>query len=159
MWRIDAVWYFSSDMWQCRTMIGNRGFTLIEALVALVIIAIGVLGIGSLVLQSLRASTDANQNTMAAILALDVNERAWIEAAGGQLDDCDWDQVTGLEGAPHPFWAGEVDYLAGAGIRVTGAFPDCDLIVEWDGNAGGVFGDRDDMQFVHAFVLPDLDQL
>jgi type IV pilus assembly protein PilV len=46
-----------------------RGFTLLEVLVALIILSIGLLGVGALTLNSMKANDSSAMNTQAAILA------------------------------------------------------------------------------------------
>lgn len=53
----------------------ERGFTIVEALVALVVLAIGLLGIAALYLDSLRASRTAIYRTQAVNLASDLADR------------------------------------------------------------------------------------
>src|SRR5262245_38011417 len=52
-----------------------RGFTLIEALVALVVLSIGLLGIASLQLTSLRYNQNASLRSQATLLAYDIIDR------------------------------------------------------------------------------------
>jgi type IV pilus assembly protein PilV len=53
----------------------NEGFSLVEVLVALVILAIGMLGIASLYVESLRAGRAALLRTQAIVLASDMADR------------------------------------------------------------------------------------
>lgn len=52
-----------------------QGFTLIEVLVALLVLSIGLLGVAGLQLASLRDSQDAYMRSQASILAMDITER------------------------------------------------------------------------------------
>ena len=52
-----------------------RGFTLVEALVALVVLSIGLLGIASLQLSSLRWNHGASMRSQATLLAYDILDR------------------------------------------------------------------------------------
>ena len=58
-----------------------RAFTLIEVLVALLVLSVGLLGIGALHVQSMTSAHSAYQRSIAATIALDLEERAWIELA------------------------------------------------------------------------------
>ena len=49
---------------------GNRGMTMIEVLVTLVIVSFGLLGVGALQLMSLQVNQGANQRSQASMLAL-----------------------------------------------------------------------------------------
>jgi type IV pilus assembly protein PilV len=53
----------------------NAGFTLIEVLVALVVLSMGLLGVAALQLTSLRANTSAAQRSQATFLAYDIADR------------------------------------------------------------------------------------
>ncbi len=53
----------------------GQGFTLVEALVSLAVLAIGVLGVATMLLAALRESQDALLQTQAAILGADLGER------------------------------------------------------------------------------------
>jgi type IV pilus assembly protein PilV len=61
----------------------ESGFTLVEALVALVILAIGMLGIAALYIEGLRASRAALIRTEAVTLAADLADRIRINRDGG----------------------------------------------------------------------------
>jgi len=75
-----------------------RGFTLVEVLVALLVLSIGMLGIAALYLDSLRASRAALYRTQAVVLASDIADR--IRANRNPVDayDCDGECVAGTGG-------------------------------------------------------------
>ena len=54
---------------------GERGFTLVEALVALVVLSIGLLGIAALYVETLRAGRTSLFRTQAVTLASDIADR------------------------------------------------------------------------------------
>lgn len=56
-------------------MTRSHGFTLIEALIALVILAIGLLGMATLMMNSLQSSQGAAQRSAATVAAYDLVER------------------------------------------------------------------------------------
>lgn len=58
----------------------NRGFTLIEILVSIVILAIGLLGLASLQILSLKDNQDAYLYSQATSLAYDMNDRIKVNA-------------------------------------------------------------------------------
>jgi type IV pilus assembly protein PilV len=62
---------------------GAPGFTLVEVLVALVVLAVGLLGIGVLLVASLQSSRLALQRTAAVLLAADMADRIRANRAGG----------------------------------------------------------------------------
>lgn len=59
----------------CRSSNRVRGFTLIEAMVALLVLSIGLLGIAALYVETLRASRSALFRTQAVNLAADLADR------------------------------------------------------------------------------------
>lgn len=74
-----------------------RGFTIVEALVALVVLAVGMLGIASLYVTTLRASGSATSRMQAINLAGDLGDRiranrtaraAYAGAAAATLNTC-----------------------------------------------------------------------
>jgi len=68
----------------------SGGFTLVEVLVALVVLSIGMLGIAALYLEGLRASRDALVRTQAVALAADMADRIRANryiATGGSAYD------------------------------------------------------------------------
>ena len=54
---------------------GERGFTLVEAMVALLVLSIGLLGVAAMQLSSLQANNGAFQRTQATFLAQDIADR------------------------------------------------------------------------------------
>lgn len=66
----------------------NRGFTLVEVLIALVVLSIGMLGIAALYLESLRASRAALVRTEAVTLASDIADRIRANRNPANAYDC-----------------------------------------------------------------------
>jgi len=62
---------------------GARGFSIVEALVALVVLSIGMLGIAALYVESLRAGRSAIYRTQAVNLATDLADRIRANRRGG----------------------------------------------------------------------------
>ncbi|MCY1287261.1 type IV pilus modification protein PilV [compost metagenome] len=58
-----------------RTNTSSRGFTLIEVLIALIILAVGLLGMATLMMSSLQSSQSAYLRSQASVLAYDLVER------------------------------------------------------------------------------------
>ena len=59
----------------CRASRNNSGFTLVEVLVALVVLSIGMLGMAALFLEGLRSSRSALVRSQAVLLAADMGDR------------------------------------------------------------------------------------
>jgi len=64
------------------TQFGQRGFGLVESLVALVVISVGMIGIAALYGQGLRASSTALYRTQAVNLAADMADRIRVNRRG-----------------------------------------------------------------------------
>lgn len=73
----------------------QSGFTLIEALVALVVLSIGMLGIAALYVESLRAGREALTRSTAVMLAGDMADRIRANRDGGT----DYEKADDDEGA------------------------------------------------------------
>ena len=76
----------------------QRGFTLVEALVALVVLSIGMLGIAALYVESLRAGREAVTRSTAVLLAGDMADRIRANRDAGPAYAKDADDV-GAESA------------------------------------------------------------
>lgn len=61
----------------------SRGFTLVEVLIALVVLSIGMLGIAALLLNGLQSSRLALLRTQAVVLAADMGDRIRANRTGG----------------------------------------------------------------------------
>lgn len=66
----------------------DRGFTLLETLVALVVFSIGLLGIVALQARSVQMSVDGEDRNRAALLADEVISAMWTSAVGGGSSTC-----------------------------------------------------------------------
>lgn len=62
----------------------DLGFTLLEVLIALWVLAVGMLGVGMMLLESIRASRSALHRTVAVALVADLGERIRANRAAGQ---------------------------------------------------------------------------
>lgn len=129
-----------------------RGFSLIEVLVALIVVAIGLVGIAAMVLFSMRASFESRQQSIASMLAVDVHERAW-------LDSHVFDPATPR--TCNQAWVQMGTFLPGGGLDditpvVGGNFPECTFTVTWDDTEVGVVGgmQRFGGVFTHNFIIP-----
>lgn|GEM_PF-872073 len=65
------------------------GFSLLETLIALLVLSVGALGSVALQLHALQATHSAYQRTLASLIAADAGERLWQAAAGGEAG-LDW---------------------------------------------------------------------
>jgi type IV pilus assembly protein PilV len=65
---------------------GALGFTLLEVLIALLVLCFGALGCAALQLNALQATHSAYQRSLASLIAADAGERLWFGLAEGQID-------------------------------------------------------------------------
>lgn len=71
-----------------------RGVSLIEVLVAALVLAIGLVGLAGLQLTAVKASHSSYYRSVATMIALDAEERAWIELGEtGSLEDADLSDI------------------------------------------------------------------
>ncbi|MGM0985152.1 MAG: type IV pilus modification protein PilV [Pseudomonadota bacterium] len=70
------------------------GFTLIEALVALLVLSIGLLGVAAMQLKALQGAHIGYQRAYATLVAVDAQERVWEYLSIN--DQCPVDDATGL---------------------------------------------------------------
>ena len=66
---------------------GSRGFTLLEVLIATVILAVGLLGISGLQVTGLRSNHSALMRSQATLLAYDMSDRMRANAVGVSAGD------------------------------------------------------------------------
>lgn len=135
-------------MAQQRSLSGRQaGFGLLEVLVALVILAFGLLGMAALQLNALKNATQSYQRSVATLAAIDAQERLWSALANSPDGQCnglsarvrnDW-QATWFADAPSPL-AALSGQLKGTGCRVEIA------LTLNDGNPA----------YTYSFQLPDL---
>lgn len=76
----------------------DHGFTLVEVLIALVVLSIGMLGIAALYLDTLQASRGALLRTQAVALASDLGDRIVANRNPANAYDCAGDCVAGAGG-------------------------------------------------------------
>lgn len=65
----------------------SRGFTLLEVLVAVVVLSIGLLGLAMMQVESLKYNTDAYLRTQATILAYEIIDRMRANSAAARAGD------------------------------------------------------------------------
>ncbi|WP_268814348.1 type IV pilus modification protein PilV [Nitrincola tapanii] len=93
----------------------QRGITLLESLIAMVVIAIGFSSIVMLQLRSMQSSQSSFQQSIAAVQATDLVERLWANACVLN-DEVRRDEVLGDWRGSHeehpwmPNWTGEMDF-------------------------------------------------
>ena len=103
------------------SIVFQKGLTLIEVLVTLLVLSIGLVGIAALHLTSLQNAHSSYYTSIASTIALDFEERLWLKVAEegpkGCLVKADADDVAGsLE---DDWLAGETNNMGIPGLNVT----------------------------------------
>ncbi|MGM0694657.1 MAG: type IV pilus modification protein PilV [Pseudomonadota bacterium] len=134
----------------------QQGFTLIEALVALLVLSIGLLGVAAMQLKSLQGAHAAYQRSIASLAAQDAQERLWAELASETETSGSITCPTSTDaGTIQGDWRGEWgNYLPGFSNGSTIAeVSDCefDIDVVW---GEGRFGDSQEI-FFYTVRLPE----
>ncbi len=124
-----------------RRMVLLHGFTLIEVLVALLVLSVGLLGLAGLQVRALQYTQASYQRTLVNIQALDMVERMWTNLADPLVELAAWQQ---LNRGSLPEWQGMATAVAGQ----AGAY---EITISWNerrlGNAGAV-------SFSYPLMLP-----
>ncbi|MCL7929665.1 type IV pilus modification PilV family protein [Halomonas llamarensis] len=79
----------------------QRGFSLIEALIALVVLSLGLVGVAAMQLKALQSATAGYQRSVATLAAVDAQERLWAELAQGVV--CS-DMTDNMESNWQEYW-------------------------------------------------------
>lgn len=108
----------------------QKGLTLIEVLVAALVLAVGLVGLAGLNLRSLQASHSAYFSSIASMIAIDVEERAWLDlGVTGSFD------LQGIEDDSIAAW-GAAAGLPDLDIQITeeasgNRWMDIDIEIRW----------------------------
>lgn len=117
----------------------QRGFTLLEALVALLVLSIGMLGVAAMQLKALQGAHAAYQRSIASLAAQDAQERLWAEvAAMPGVPPCPISALANVQSAWRTHWSDSVartEILPGftsSTIAQVGAECEFTITVNWD---------------------------
>lgn len=93
----------------------ERGFTLIEALVAFLVLSFGALAVTAMQMKSMQSSHAAYQRSMATIAAQDLVERLWVEMADNPPLCPNGTELTAVADAWHQEWSPDLPSLVRSG--------------------------------------------
>ncbi|PKG50796.1 type IV pilus modification protein PilV [Halomonas sp. MES3-P3E] len=84
----------------------QRGFSLIEALIALLVLSIGLIGVAAMQLKALQSATAGYQRSVVTVAAVDAQERLWAELPGlaQNSEDCTDIDINNVEAAWVEWW-------------------------------------------------------
>lgn len=129
----------------------QSGFTLIEALIAVLVLSIGLLGVAAMQLRALQSAHMGYQRAVVSLAAIDAQERAWAELSGHTNKACP--AASAVESNWLGNWFGTV--LTDAGSDIGGTDCDYTVTVRWQEDRYGT--GETGVGFVYQFRLPDLD--
>jgi type IV pilus assembly protein PilV len=133
-------------------MLKNKGFTLIEILITMVVISIALLGVGILQVKALQYSYASYQRSVATIQANDLVERLWAGmcALPASRDNIAAEWVT-TNTNTLPSWTGSLAYDA------SGTIPIYTITVSWQDEKvkyTGADTSQAAQQFVQKISIP-----
>tara|TARA_R110002012_G_scaffold109370_6_gene253134 strand:+ start:794 stop:1228 length:435 start_codon:yes stop_codon:yes gene_type:complete len=86
-------------------MTHQRGFSLIEALIALLVLSIGLIGVAAMQLKALQSANAGYQRSVASVAAVDAQERLWAALADLEAGkNCDNIDVGAIQAAWRAHW-------------------------------------------------------
>ena len=133
----------------------QTGFTLIEALIALVVLSIGLLGVAAMQLKALQSAHMGYQRSVVSLVAIDAQERVW--AALSELGSCpDASALSDIEGAWLSEWFGTILVDDGTSLASSSG---CgySVSIEWQEGRYSIYPDGTDetgVAFIYQFRLP-----
>jgi type IV pilus assembly protein PilV len=130
----------------------QSGFTLLEALIAVLVLSIGLLGVAAMQLRALQSAHMGYQRAVVSLAAIDAQERAWAGLASNGSCPTDSD----IKGDWLAQWFGTGRVLTDVASNITPGTSDCEYTVSitWQEErySDGESGDA----FVYQFRLPEL---
>ena len=106
----------------------RSGFTLLEALVALLVLSSGLLGVAAMQTRSLQGAHASVQWGIADLAAQDARERLWAALARGESRSCPLPSVVNASDWRQR-WR---PFLLGLSANPVTALPDCAFVIEID---------------------------
>lgn len=134
----------------------EQGFTLVEALIALLVLSIGLLGVAGMQLKALQSAHMAYQRSLASVIAVDAQERLWAKLKPGEgcpavsAVIADWKEAWFTNGGD-----GRETLPGGEQSRIE-VKNSCDYTVTIDWSEERLSIEKDSSVLAYQFALPDL---
>lgn len=129
----------------------SQGFTLLEALIAVLVLSLGLLGVAAMQLKAMQSAHVAYQRSVATLAAQDAVERLWVALGEGEGECPLADAIDDIDGLTDwgTLWG---VYLGGLDTSPVVA-NDCEytVTVAWD---DARFGDENVSNLVYVVRLP-----
>ncbi|MDP3535340.1 MAG: prepilin-type N-terminal cleavage/methylation domain-containing protein [Halomonas sp.] len=126
----------------------QQGFSLIEVLIALVVLSFGLVGMAAMQLKALQNATHGYQRSVVTLAAVDAQELFWAELAQGAV--CS-DMVANVESEWDKYWFGDGSETPIRGF--SGEIkPNAAISCEFSIKITSASGSED---YEHTFRLPD----
>ncbi|WP_043531601.1 type IV pilus modification protein PilV [Litchfieldella xinjiangensis] len=133
----------------------SGGFTLVEALIALLVLSLGLLGVAAMQLKAMQSAHVSYQRTIATIAAQDAIERLWSGLAFDSVSSSfTCPSETGMEADWKSTWSAHFNDLSASGITAEG---DCRFTINlvWDDSRFAINDGEEDVSTLHyASRLP-----
>lgn len=137
----------------------QRGFSLVEALIALLVLSLGLVGVAAMQLKALQSATQGYQRSVASVAAVDAQERLWAQLATLEVGQtCEDINVDALEQAWANHWFQDND-----DTPLRNVIESDSSITKGDGEDTCRFtvilalSEDDNDQFDYTFRLPELE--
>lgn len=139
-------------------MTTQRGFSLVEALIALLVLSLGLVGVAAMQLKALQSASLGYQRSVASVAAVDAQERLW--ATLEPEEGCDAIDVGAVQTAWRDQWFQDEDHSplrnaveAQSDIAQGSGDDSCQFTVTL------TLGDDDNDSLDYRFRLPNLEDL
>ncbi|MDI5890438.1 type IV pilus modification protein PilV [Halomonas rhizosphaerae] len=113
----------------------QKGFTLLEVLIAVLVLSVGLLGVAALQMKSMQSAHLSYQRSIANLAAQDAVERLWV-ALGSASNECpDPDDASyPVEDAWRSHWSGKLPGMSSVSTITRGSTVRCEytILVAWD---------------------------
>ncbi|WP_445158517.1 type IV pilus modification protein PilV [Halomonas sp. E14] len=135
----------------------QSGFTLVEALIALLVLSIGLLGVAAMQVKALQSAHMGYQRAVVSLAAIDAQEQAWAALSESDPKNCpDNATLSEIEGEWIGEWFGTGKILINDGSGLSLGASNCEYTVSIEWQEGRYSDGESDNAFVYQFRLPEL---